>query len=280
MDWLGPDSLSWRYAGDRRTLLLGPWVGLVQLSLPGLGAGVEQHSAFYTEPWDRFLRSVPQIAGMIYDGPGVARTGRRIRDLHVDIKGVDERGARYHALDPEVFFWAHATISEVVVKMVDVFDHPITVEEKETLYRESSLIWRHYGMSMRPLPPDRASFDTYLSDMFAHSLRKTPAVTEFIRMSQRPASMAQPWLPAPVWRVMAPVVSNPMWLLGVGLLAPETRDTLELRWSAADEKKLRRLVSVLRAAWHAVPKRARYLAEARAAFHRDGWPETGVGVAA
>lgn len=271
--WLGPESLSWRYVGDWRTLLLGPWVGLVQLSFPALGAGVVEHSAFYQEPWDRFIRSVPQIAGVVYDGPDAGRTGRAIRDLHVDIKGTDDRGERYHALDPEVFFWAHATISEVVVKMIDVFDHPITVDEKETLFAESSMLWRHYGMSLRPTSPDRVSFDTYLADIYTHRLRKTPAVTEFIRLSREPATMAQPWLPAPLWRLISPVVANPMWLIGVGLLAPETRETLELPWSAADERKLRRLAAVIRHGWRAVPTRARYLPRARAGFRRAGWPE-------
>ena len=60
-------------------------------------------------------------------------------------------------------------------------------------------------------------------------LEKTPAVTEFIRLSAEPTSMAQPWLPQPVWRAIAPIVMKPMWLLGVGLLEPETRETLGLR---------------------------------------------------
>jgi uncharacterized protein (DUF2236 family) len=270
---LGPDSLSWRYAGDWRTLLVGPWVGLVQLSLPELGAGVIQHSAFYTEPWDRFLRSVPQIAGVVYDGGQAWAEGRRIRDLHRRIGGVDEwSGRRYHALRPDVFFWAHATISEVVVRMVDVFDHPITAEEKERLFTESMVIWRHYGVRVRSVPANRAEFDAYLADGYANRLRRTPAVTEFIRMSQRPGSMAQPWMPGWLWRAGAPLVANPMWLVGVGLLAPVTRETLGLDWSAEHERRLRRFAGLVRRGWRAVPRRLRYMPRAVAGFRRAGWP--------
>jgi uncharacterized protein (DUF2236 family) len=269
---LGPGSLSWRYAGDWRVLLVGPWVGLVQLSLPGLGAGVIQHSAFYTEPWDRFLRSVPQIAGVVYDGPGAGTEGRRIRDLHTTIKGVDDQGRRYHALDPNVFFWAHATIAEVIVKMVDVFDLPMSPAEKERYYAESRITWSNYGMSERQELPDRVALDRYFADMYTTALEKTPAVTEFIRMSRSPASMEQPWLPKPVWKMVAGVVTNPMWLAGVGMLDPEVREVLGLSWSRREERQFRLFGGAVRAAWQAVPKQLRYMPRAKAAFRREGWP--------
>jgi uncharacterized protein (DUF2236 family) len=269
---LGPRSLSWRYAGDQRMILIGPWVGLVQLSLPGLGAGVEQHSAFYTEPWDRFLRSVPQIAGVVYDGPKAEQTGHGIRDLHHDIKGVDSEGRRYHALDPEVYYWAHATMSEAVIKMLDTLDHPSTTAEKELLFREQQVVYARYGVSDRPAPADRPGFERYLDHTYAHVLEKTPAVEAFIEMAHEPASMTQPWIPQPLWRMISPVVSNPMWLLGVGLLAPSARETLGLSWTDRDERKLGRLTAAIRRAWPLIPRRLRYMPRAKAAFRREGWP--------
>jgi uncharacterized protein (DUF2236 family) len=270
---LGPDSLSWRYAGDRRTLLLGSWVALVQLALPGLGAGVEQHSAFYTEPFDRFLRSVPQIAGIVYDGPDAAAESRRIRDIHKGFGGVDHNGHRYHALNPDVYFWAHITIGEVVVKMIDLFDHPISDEEKRGLYDEALLTWQYTGLSGRAVPPDRAAAERYLADGYAHRLERTPAVMAFIEMNLDPRSMAQPWLPSWLWRAAAPLAVNPLWLVGVGMLAPETREILGLPWTAADERKLRRFATAVRLGWRAVPRRLRYMRRAVDAFKRERWPQ-------
>ena len=57
----GPGSLHWRYAGEVRGYLLLVKAGLLQLMHPGLGAGVEHHSDFFAEPWERVLRSVPEI---------------------------------------------------------------------------------------------------------------------------------------------------------------------------------------------------------------------------
>src|ERR1700742_3807335 len=87
---LGPGSLLWQTAGDPRSLLTGSKAGIMQLMLPGLGAGVTDHSNFFDNPHDRILRSIPAIWRTIFvtghgsdaetDDPG--RRGRSIRDLH------------------------------------------------------------------------------------------------------------------------------------------------------------------------------------------------------
>src|SRR4051812_7949355 len=133
---LGPDTLLWKYFGEWRLYLMAPATGLLQLMLPGVGSGVTQHSKFFEEPWERVFRSVPQIAGSIYDGPDAIATAAQIREFHRDIKGIDENGKRYHALDPEIYFWAHATFIWAAVTMVDIFDHRLTDAEKQQFYDE------------------------------------------------------------------------------------------------------------------------------------------------
>ena len=106
---LGPDSLTWKYFGDVRTGMLGVWIGAIQNMYPQLGAGVEDHSILLREPLQRVARSVYPIMGVVYDGDRAAQTGAQIRNYHRTIKGVDADGRRYHALNPETFYWAHAT---------------------------------------------------------------------------------------------------------------------------------------------------------------------------
>ena len=96
---LGPGSFLWRWAGDNRLGFTGLAAGILQLMHPGLGAGVVQHSAFFTEPWDRIFRSIPEIIGVIYDGPEAEATGLRVRDYHRRISGTDDQGRRYSALE-------------------------------------------------------------------------------------------------------------------------------------------------------------------------------------
>jgi uncharacterized protein (DUF2236 family) len=62
---LRPGSMLWRWAGDRRIGLTGLSAGILQLMHPAIGAGVVEHSAFFTDPWDRILRSIPEIIGKV-----------------------------------------------------------------------------------------------------------------------------------------------------------------------------------------------------------------------
>ena len=115
----GSGSLLRRYAGDFRALIPGSSAGLMQLLYPPRGAGVAEHSEFFSDPFGRIYRSVPQIWATIFEPDADARA-RGIRDLHAGIKGT-ERGRRYHALDPETFWWAHATFTWEIVRSVELF---------------------------------------------------------------------------------------------------------------------------------------------------------------
>src|ERR1044072_7975970 len=191
----GPGSLHWRWAGEVRGYLLLVKAGLLQLMHPGLGAGVEQHSDFFNEPWERVLRSVPEIQGVTFDWPNGDRTARKIRDFHTHIKGVDGQGKRYHALDPEVYFWAHATIFDALFQMIDLFDHPMTGAEKERLYAEGCAAYRAYGVSDRVVPPDWASFCEYFDRMCREELVITPAARGRGTVCQDPPPAVPPLPP-------------------------------------------------------------------------------------
>ena len=158
---LGPDSLTWKYFGDLRTGMLGVWIGSLQNMYPQLGAGVEDHSILLREPLQRVVRSVYPIMGVVYDGQRARQTGEQIKGFHTTIKGVDSAGRRYHALDPETFYWAHATFFMLVLKVAEYFCGGLTEAEKRQLFDEHVQWYRMYGMSMRPVPASWEEFGEY-----------------------------------------------------------------------------------------------------------------------
>jgi uncharacterized protein (DUF2236 family) len=265
---LGPGSLSWRYTGDWRNMLLIGRVGFLQLMLPELGAGVVQHSAFYTEPLQRVLRSLPPMAGMVYDGPAALETAQWIRDLHKPVKGADVRGRRYHALNPEVFFWAHATIHEHVLTTIDVFDHPLTGPEEQQLFEEMAQVWRMFGMSTRPVPASAEAFRRYFDQMCAERLEETPAAAALRTFVTEPAAMPQPWLPRWLWRPIAPSGLAVLRSLTIATLPPAVAAKLGLEATARDRRRLRAISALVRRGWPALPAGLRYMPRARAAFAR------------
>ena len=158
---LGPDSLTWKYFGDLRTGMLGVWIGAIQNMYPRLGAGVEDHSILLREPLQRVARSVYPIMGVVYDGDRAGQTGAQIKGFHAGIKGVDTKGRRYHALNPETFYWAHATFFMLIIKVAEYFCGGLTEAEKRQLFDEHVQWYAMYGMSMRPVPASWEEFQEY-----------------------------------------------------------------------------------------------------------------------
>lgn len=271
---LGPDSLTWRLFGDRRQLLLLGRSGTLQNMHPAVGAALQQHSNFFADPWDRLFRSIPPILGVVFDdpdprtGPGTAAT---LREFHTGIKGLDTQGRRYHALSPEVFWWTHVTFVESMICTQEYFGTPLTEAERDQLVAEGLTWWRRYGLSDRPAFADGASFDAY----WEHELATVLQENETTRWVTSPDvdhddMPPPPHVPRVLWRLLRrPVLAANLWLL-TGLLPARARQTLGLRWSARDERRLRRLGAVVRRVWPLVPHRIAVEPRARAAWARVG----------
>ncbi|KAA5838139.1 oxygenase MpaB family protein [Saccharopolyspora hirsuta] len=265
---LGPDSLMWRYFGDWRGLLLSLWAGSMQNMHPQLGAGVEEHSRFFDERWERLYRSLYPIGGVVYDGPRAEQTARQVRGYHNTIKGVDKHGRPYHALNPDTYFWAHATFLVMPILVNEHFGEPLTEEQKEQIYAEGVQWYRLYGMSMRPVPPDWPSFQRYWDHMCREVLEDNKATRDVLDISRIGKPPLLRWLPTPLWKLARIPISRGFVWLTVGLYDQAIRDKLGYRWTARDERILRVLGRALALAWRLVPFERRYHPRARAAWRR------------
>ncbi|UDY36539.1 oxygenase MpaB family protein [Dermatobacter hominis] len=255
---LGPGSLLWRYAGDHRLGFTGLATGILQLMHPGLGAGVAEHSAFFTEPWDRIQRSVPEIMGVIYDADGEA-TGRRVRDFHQGISGTDEHGRRYSALRPETFWWAHATFQFAVERLIDRFDgRRTTWEDRDRLYRECVEWYRRYDVPMSVVPRSYAEYrdrwDHYCDDV----LEMTPAAARAVEMALHEKVTDLPGLPWWSTPIQREVVTPVFRLTAIGGLPARIRRRFDLPWGTIDAAQLRTFEMWVRESWRFVPRPLRY----------------------
>lgn len=183
---LGPDSLTWRYFGDWRGMLQGPWAGSMQNMHPQLGAAVEDHSTFFRERWPRLLRSLYPIGGVVFDGDRAPVTGVQVRDYHITIKGVDGAGRRYHALNPDVFYWAHATFFVGTLHVAERFCGGLTEAQRRQLFDEHVQWYRMYGMSMRPVPATWEEFQDYWDHMCRNVLENNFAARAVLDLTELP----------------------------------------------------------------------------------------------
>jgi uncharacterized protein (DUF2236 family) len=267
---LGPDSLTWKYFGDWRGMLQGPWAGSMQNMHPMLGAAVEQHSIFFTERWPRLLRSLYPIGGVVFDADRAPTTGAEVRDYHVGIKGVDGQGRRYSALNPDVFYWAHSTFFVGTLIVAErLCWGGISEADKRRLFEEHKQWYSMYGMSMRPVPDTWEDFQRYWERMCTEVLENNWAAREVLNLDELDRPPFAAWMPNWVWALQRRFIVKPFFVwFTVGLYDPAVRRLMGYSWSDRDEKWHRRFGKAVGLIFAAVPKRFRMHPRARSAWDR------------
>jgi len=268
---LGPDSLVWRYFGDNRMYLIGPRPAVLQNMLAELGQGVLDHSTFFADTAERIRRSMPPIFNTVY-GSDDDNSGLQVRDFHHHVKGDMPDGGRYHALDPDTYYWAHATFVEQVLYFADTFVKRLSRAEKEQIYLESKTWYRRYGVSERPMPANYAEFQEYWDRMLDEILVAHPTakygVGYVAKGIPRPKAVA-PWL----WRLISPVLNPAAAFLTTGGMPPRARDVLGLPWSERQERRYQHFAAFWRSkpvnwVWDHLPMRVRFNGYAQKGYAR------------
>jgi uncharacterized protein (DUF2236 family) len=195
---LGPDSMTWNLVGDRRWMLCGMRAGLLQTMHPAINQALKQHdSTYFQGPMKRILRSVPQIQGVVFDADA-AGTAAKVRKYHKPLSGTLPDGTAYHALNPDVFYWPHATFFEQQIRAMECFGTPLTPAEKEWLFQESVQWYSLYGMSMQQVPSSYDEFCNY----WDHTIANVLVTNSFSRSTKRTKSGVfgpSPYRALPEW---------------------------------------------------------------------------------
>ena len=117
---LGAESLIWKFYGDSRGILGFQRLAGTENCIEQLGQAVLDHSVIFDDFLGRARRTGPPVMKTVYSTEP-QKWGRTVRDFHRDIKGTISDGSRYHALNPELFYWAHATFVDQVLYITDTF---------------------------------------------------------------------------------------------------------------------------------------------------------------
>ncbi|MEE1806848.1 oxygenase MpaB family protein [Streptomyces sp. BE133] len=271
-----PGGVLWSLSGDIRALLMLPAALTLQVAHPAVGAGVDEHSVFRTDPWGRGERSLRSLQLWVYGGEAAAEEGRRLRKLHRTIRGTDTRGRRYHALSPVNYAWVHATGFPVYQHAARYLVRPLTDAQERALYREWLQVGRILGIHDRDMPQTIEEFWPYFRKVLADEIELTVVVEDLIATDRPVPSPDRGPLPVrlllkALWPVLLPPLARFRRFVTIGLMPPDARVAIGLEWTDAQERQLRRFCGVVRRVVPVLPERLRYLPYARRAraAHRE-----------
>jgi uncharacterized protein (DUF2236 family) len=235
---------------------------------PQLGAAVEQHSIFFTERMPRLLRSLYPIGGVVFDGDRAPQTGGEVRDYHIGVKGVDDQGRRYSALNPDVFYWAHSTFFMGTILTAERFGDGLTDTQKRQFFDEHIMWYRMYGMSMRPVPKTWEEFQAYWDHMCRNVLENNYAAREVLNLSKMPKHPSLQRIPDWLWRLQLKLLGPFAVWVTVGLYDPAVRELMGYTWTVRDERLHRLFGGLVKLCFKVLPRRRRYHPRARAGWDR------------
>ncbi|MEJ9077531.1 oxygenase MpaB family protein [Gordonia malaquae] len=268
---LGADSLVWKFYGDVRGVLGFQRLAGTENCIEQLAQGVEDHSVIFNDFIGRAQRSGPPIMRTIYsDDPH--KWGRMVRDFHRDIKGTISDGSRYHALNPELFYWAHATFLDQALFITDTFIRRLSYDEKVQIFEESKVWYQLYGVSARSQPQTYDEFVEYWNSMLDKFVptRTIVYATGYIRKGVP----GPKWIPAPVWRIASAPLNGFIRTVVVGTLPQQMRDVCELEWNERRQRNFDRFAGFMRSinpVINRLPRKWLYLSWAN-----EGWDRVGV----
>lgn len=267
---LGADSLVWKFYGDTRGLLGFQRLAGTENCIEQLAQGVEDHSVIFSDFLGRAKRSGPPIMRTVYsDRPH--QWGHRVRDFHRGIKGTISDGSRYHALNPELFYWAHATFVDQVLYITDTFIRRLSYEEKVQIFEESKVWYQLYGVSARSQPQTYDEFCAYWESMLD---RFVPTRTIVYATGYLRKGVPGPkWMPKPLWRIVSTPMNAALRTVVVGTLPQQMRDVCDLDWSERDQRNFDRFAAFMRKLnplINRLPLKALYVPWAYEAWERTG----------
>ncbi|HEY7127527.1 MAG TPA: oxygenase MpaB family protein [Ktedonobacterales bacterium] len=231
--YYGPGSVTWRVGREAVLLVGGGRAVLMQLAHPLVAAGVSQHSSYEQDPTGRFRRTFTLGQTLAFGTRSEARkAAQTINQRHKPVEGTLHAaagdfaaGAPYHARDPDLLLWVHATLIESILHVYQLLVAPLAPAEQERYYQESFASVRLLGLPPAHLPQNFAAFTDYMQMMLAsNNLAVTPEAKTLANLVIRPRA---PLPTRPLFEATANIT--------IGLLPPRLREMYGYHWNAGQQ---------------------------------------------
>ncbi len=210
-------SLSWRvFKNPIAAYVGGVTAVLLELAEPRVRTGVWEHTTFRTDPLNRMRRTGEATIVTVYGARKDAdKLISRIRKMHESVRGVTPNDQPYHANDPELLDWVHATASYGFLEAYCAFVKPVSEKQKDEFYSDGTDAAFLYGAVGAPCSEAAraAQFQAMLP-----RLEPSPIIFEFIEILETTRILPSPFR----------LLQKPLMRASIAILPVEVRTRLEL----------------------------------------------------
>ena len=223
------------------------------------------------DPWGRARGSIELLWPVVYARPEKAiDMGHRLRELHRTIKGVDQNGQRYHALDPEAYGWVHMTGFYSTLVMHQWFGRPLNDAGRAQAFAEWRQMAGMLGIAEHFLPDTQEQYWERFNHMIDQRLdANNEALKDLLdrdHFSQWPVHPALAGvMPNWLWQRTMILPSRLLSLIIRATLPENARQKFGLTFSRSDRLAFRCFAAVVRRVYPLLPERLRYIPMAREA---------------
>jgi uncharacterized protein (DUF2236 family) len=182
--------------------------------------------------------------------------------IHGVVRGsVPETGEAYHATDPALLLWVHATLIDTALRVHDRYVGRLTAGEQQAYHAESRQVAIRMGVPAEAVPDTLVELR---SEMLRLMTDGTVAVSDTARGLAPSVLHPTRFPPRPVW--------DAAHLVSLSVLPDPIRRGYGLSWSTGRERGMRRFGSVSRRVVPLLPRRLRRVPQAMAAERRIAGP--------
>jgi len=261
---LGPDSIMWRDFGTYLYQFILPQAFILQSAHPMVDRAVSVDKKYKLNPWGRARDSLKLLWPVIYSKPKDAiEMGVRLRELHRAIKGTNESGEKYHALDPEAYAWVHMTGYDAVLRLYRFFStHKLTQKEKAALFEEWKAMGTMLGIVDKTLPQTEAEYWERYNYILNERLIKGPVLDDLLdplyvyKYYPKPPNSTMPNF---VWKAIALVWGYIQHQIILATLPEQFSQRIGLKQGALDKLFFNTFAWLVRTFMPMLPEKSQYL---------------------
>src|ERR1700759_5410314 len=230
------DSVSWRILKNPVALYVGGIAAVIlELAEPAVRTGVWEHSSFRKNPLTRMRRTGMAAMISVYGARSVAEPMiARVVRMHGSVRGVTANGAPYHANDPRLLDWVHATAAFGFAQAYHRYVGALTSKHFDAFYAEGVPVARLYGAAAAP---ESALAMQALFESMRSRLAPSPIIFEFLQIMRETRTLPNPlrWMQPILLRAAVDLI--PDWLrdrLGLTeFYGSRTHERRLARWAGA-----------------------------------------------